>query len=50
MKRFVQPDELRHDSFVLASKVYNDDFHPDYLIVLWRGGVTIGICVHEFFF
>lgn len=47
-KKFVQPDELRYDSMKLASKVYNDGFKPDYLVVLWRGGVTIGICVHEF--
>lgn len=47
MKRFITPDELRRDSYVLGSKVIADDFKPDFLIAIWRGGANIGICLHE---
>jgi len=49
MKVFVSTDDLRTCSYELAAKVLNDGFKPDYVIALWRGGSTIGICVHELF-
>ena len=47
-KLFVTPDSLRTNSYILASKVVKDDFKPDFLVAIWRGGAPIGICVHEF--
>lgn len=47
MKKFVNSEELSRLSFHLGALVYNSGFRPDYLIALWRGGVTIGIHVHE---
>ncbi len=49
MKLFVTPDSLRKDSYALASKVVIDGFQPTHMIAIWRGGATIGICMHEFF-
>lgn len=49
MKHFVSPDSLREDSYALAAKVIESGFKPDFLIAIWRGGATIGICMHEFF-
>lgn len=47
-KLFVTPEQLRTDSYILASKVVKDGFEPDFLVGVWRGGAPIGICVHEF--
>ena len=47
MKRFVSPDELRADSYKLGGKVIESKFRPDFMVALWRGGSTIGICIHE---
>lgn len=47
-KLFVTPDQLRTDSYILASKVVKDGFEPDFMVGIWRGGAPIGICVHEF--
>lgn len=38
-----------YDSFVLAKKIYDSHFHPDFLVALWRGGTPVGLAVHEFF-
>lgn len=48
-KQFVSPNALRDDSYLLASKVIEDGFHPDFIVAIWRGGAFIGMCVHEFF-
>ena len=47
MKHFVSPDSLREDSYLLASKVIEDGFKPDYMVAIWRGGANIGIMIHE---
>ena len=47
MKQYIQPEELRHDSFVLGAKVIEDGYKPDFMVALWRGGSTIGIFCHE---
>lgn len=47
-KLFVSPEQLRTDSYILASKVVKDGFEPDFMVGIWRGGAPIGICVHEF--
>ena len=48
-KEYINPLALQYDSFSLAKKIYDSEFIPDYIIVLWRGGTPIGIIVHEFF-
>jgi len=48
-KRFITAQELLEDSFRVAAKVYNDDFRPDYIVGIWRGGAPIGIAVQEYF-
>ena len=47
MKRFVTPDELRTDSYKLGGKVIESGYKPNFMVALWRGGSTIGICIHE---
>ena len=48
-KEFVGADLLINDSFLLARQVHDSGFKPDVLLVLWRGGATVGTVVHEFF-
>lgn len=48
MKKFVSPESLRKDSYALAAKVVQSGFRPDFMVALWRGGSSIGCCVHEF--
>ncbi len=45
----ITPAQLRQLSFQLAKQVVDSEWHPDYLIALWRGGAPIGCYVHEFF-
>jgi hypoxanthine phosphoribosyltransferase len=47
MKVYVSPDSLRKDSYQLGSKVLQDGFKPDFMVAIWRGGATIGLCIHE---
>lgn len=47
-KKYITPDELRFDSFRLASKIVADGFRPQFMVALWRGGAPIGCFVHEF--
>jgi hypoxanthine phosphoribosyltransferase len=46
-KRFVAADDLLRDSFQLAANIAAADFHPDFLVGLWRGGSAVGIAVQE---
>ena len=46
-KSFVAADDLLKDSFQLAANVAAADFHPDFLVGLWRGGSAVGIAVQE---
>lgn len=48
-KVYVSANQLLDDSFRLARKIYEDGFHPDFLLGLWRGGTPPGIAIHEFF-
>ncbi len=47
MKHFTTPNKLQLDSIRLGEKIIKDNFKPDYLVALWRGGATIGCYVHE---
>jgi len=46
-KHFITTSQLQLDSFKLGEKIIKDDFKPDYLIALWRGGTSIAMYVHE---
>jgi len=48
-KVYVSANQLLDDSFRLARMIYEDGFHPDFLVGLWRGGTPPGIAIHEFF-
>lgn len=49
MKQFISPDELREKSYQLAALIVQDDYKPDIMIALWRGGAVVGCYVHEAF-
>ncbi len=48
-KTYISAQQLLVDSFHLANLVYQDDFRPQFIIGIWRGGAPVGIAVQEFF-
>lgn len=48
-KHFIDSPTLLQDSFKLAKKIYQDEYIPDYIIGIWRGGAPIAISIQEFF-
>jgi hypoxanthine phosphoribosyltransferase len=48
-KIFITAQQLLEDSFRLASLVFEDDFRPQFIIGIWRGGAPVGIAVQEYF-
>ena len=46
-KVFIDPTELRTNSFRLGRKVLDAKFIPDFMVCLWRGGAPVGCYVHE---
>lgn len=48
-KIFISAGELLRDSFLLAAKVFDAGFRPDFVIGVWRGGTPVGIAVQEYF-
>jgi hypoxanthine phosphoribosyltransferase len=48
-KTFITAQQLLEDSFRLAHQVYEDNFRPEFIIGIWRGGAPVGIAVQEFF-
>jgi hypoxanthine phosphoribosyltransferase len=48
-KYYIELDSLRADSYALGIKILDDDFVPDFMIALWRGGAPIGCYIHEIF-
>jgi len=47
-KVYITANELLHDSFSLAKKVYESDFKPNFIIGVWRGGAPVGIAIQEY--
>ena len=47
-KTYIQADKLLEDSFLLAWKIYESGYLPNYIVGVWRGGAPIGIAVQEF--
>lgn len=48
-KVFITAQQLLEDSFRLAHLIYEDGFHPQFIIGIWRGGTPVGIAVQEYF-
>lgn len=48
-KTFITAQQLLEDSFRLANQVYLDNFKPEFIIGIWRGGAPVGIAVQEYF-
>jgi hypoxanthine phosphoribosyltransferase len=48
-KTFISAQELLEDSFRLAHRIYEDGFHPNFIVGIWRGGTPVGIAVQEYF-
>jgi len=46
-KQFITADELQQYAFELSMQILQSDFTPSHILVVWRGGATIGITVHE---
>ncbi|NBT29385.1 MAG: hypoxanthine phosphoribosyltransferase [Gammaproteobacteria bacterium] len=46
-KTFISASELLRDSFLLAKKIIESDFRPDFIVGIWRGGTPVGIAVQE---
>lgn len=47
-KQFISALNLYRDSFALAHQIRKDNFLPDFIIALWRGGTPVGIIVQEY--
>ena len=48
-KNYLSANEFLHDSWRLAADVRGSGWKPDVLFALWRGGASVGVCLHEFF-
>lgn len=48
-KTYITAQQLLEDSFRLANQVYLDNFKPEFIIGIWRGGAPVGIAVQEYF-
>jgi hypoxanthine phosphoribosyltransferase len=46
-KVFVSAESLLRDSLELGLQVMRSGFNPSFLVGIWRGGASIGICVQE---
>jgi len=49
-KTYLSAEEYQLDSFRLAAQILQDEWQPDDLIALWRGGAPVGVIVHEFLY
>lgn len=47
-KRFLSADDLLHDSYRLAQRIYDSGFRPNLIVGVWRGGTPVAIAVQEF--
>ena len=48
-KTFITAQQLLEDSFRLAHQIFEDGFHPHFIVGIWRGGTPVGIAVQEYF-
>ena len=46
-KYYITAEELLEDSYRLGAQIIESDFHPDFIVGIWRGGSPVGIAVQE---
>ncbi|MFZ5608799.1 MAG: phosphoribosyltransferase [Pseudomonadota bacterium] len=46
-KVFISAEALQRDSFLLARRIIDSGFKPNYIVGVWRGGTPVGITVQE---
>ena len=46
-KHFIEEEQLLEEAFKLAVTIFDSGFRPDFIVGIWRGGSTVGICVRE---
>jgi len=46
-KTYISAEQLLLDSYELGLAVLDSDFHPDYIVGVWRGGAPVGIAIQE---
>lgn len=46
-KVFIDAEAMLKDSFELGLRVAESDFHPSFVIGIWRGGAPIAIAIQE---
>ncbi|MDM3872345.1 phosphoribosyltransferase family protein [Porticoccus sp. W117] len=46
-KHYISASKLLNDSYELALQILDSDFHPDFIVGVWRGGTPVGIAVQE---
>jgi hypoxanthine phosphoribosyltransferase len=46
-KHYITAEALLEDSYHLGAKIIESDFHPDFIVGIWRGGAPVGIAVQE---
>ena len=47
-KCYISAQSLLDDSYRLAVNILKDDFRPNFIVGIWRGGTPVGIAVQEF--
>lgn len=47
-KTFITAQQLLDDAYRLGAQVLADDFMPNYIVAVWRGGTPVGIAIQEF--
>ena len=48
-KTYIRASSLLRDSFLLAAKIHDSGFRPDFIVGVWRGGSPVGIAIQEYF-
>ena len=46
-KTYISAQSLLEDSFRLGMQILESDFHPSFIVGVWRGGTPVGIAVQE---
>ena len=48
-KKIINANQILEDSFRLSEMIFKSGFMPNVLIVLWRGGASVGVPISEYF-
>nr|CAA6800814.1 MAG: Hypoxanthine-guanine phosphoribosyltransferase (EC [uncultured Thiotrichaceae bacterium] len=49
VKTYLTPQDLMDSSLLLAQKIFESGFRPDFIVAIWRGGTPVGIAIQEFY-